>query len=99
MKYINLSQKEEQIAKIIVNAAYIVHKKLGPGLLESVYEICFCYELEKTGLRAKRQMPIPVIYEGIKFDIGFRLDVLVEELVICELKALRGCIQYLRHSF
>lgn len=88
MEYITLSEKEEQIAKEIVNAAYIVHKKLGPGLLESVYEVCFCYELNKAGLIAERQISVPVIYEGITFDVGFRLDVLVEDLVICELKAI-----------
>lgn len=90
MKYITLSKEEEQIGKAIVNAAYIVHKKLGPGLLESVYEICFCYELQKAGFEAKRQVLTPVVYEGIKFDMGFRLDVLVEDLVICELKAVEA---------
>ncbi len=88
MKHTILSDREEIIGRKIVNAAYIVHKKLGPGLLESVYEMCFCYELEKAGLKAKRQVPTPIIYEGVTFDMGFRLDVLVEELVICELKAV-----------
>jgi len=83
-----LSEREEKIAKAIVNAAYIVHKSLGPGLLESVYEICFCYELDKVGLKAERQVPAPVVYNGIVFEMAFRLDVLVEELVICELKAV-----------
>lgn len=88
MKYIVLSKKEEQIAKEIVNAAYVVHKKLGPGLLESVYETCFCHELGKRGIKAERQVPVPLVYDGFVFDIAFRLDVLVEDLVVCELKAV-----------
>ena len=83
-----LSEKEEEIGKIIVNAAYIVHKNLGPGLLESIYEVCFCHELQKAGLIAKRQVPIPLIYKGIEFDMAFKLDVLVEDIIICELKAV-----------
>ena len=90
MVHFNLSEQEERIARAIVNAAYIVHKRLGPGLLESVYEICFCYELEKAGFKARRQIPTPIVYEQIKFDVGFRLDVLVEDLVICELKAIEN---------
>ena len=78
----------ELIGKKIVDAAYTVHKNLGPGLLEKVYEICFCHELAKRGLRYKRQLDIPVVYDGITFDEGLRLDVLVEEKVICELKAI-----------
>jgi GxxExxY protein len=88
MKYITLSKTEELVAKAIVNAAYLVHKALGPGLLESVYEVCFCHELNKMGLKAQRQVPAPIIYDGITFDLAFRLDVLVEDLVICELKAI-----------
>ena len=65
-----------------------MHKKLGPGLLEKVYEVCFCHELSKRGLTYQRQVDIPVVYDGIVFDEGLRLDVLVEELVICELKAV-----------
>ena len=87
MKYITLTEKEEKIAKSIVHAAYIVHKNLGPGLLENVYEICFCHELNNIGRIAKRQIAVPVVYDGIVFDMAFRLDVLVDELVICELKA------------
>lgn len=88
MKYIVLSEKEERVAKTIVNAAYIVHKRLGPGLLESIYETCFCYELKHLGMNAERQIPVPLVYDGITFDLAFRLDVLVEGLVICELKAV-----------
>jgi GxxExxY protein len=71
-----------------VGAAYTVHKQLGPGLLEKVYEICFCHELSKRGLPYKRQVDIPIVYDGIVFNEGLRLDVLVDDLVICELKAV-----------
>ena len=82
-----LSEKEESIATQIVDAAYTVHKKLGPGLLEKVYEVCFCHELSKRGLKYQRQIDLPIVYDGIVFDEGLRLDVLVEDLVICEIKA------------
>ena len=88
MNFKPLSEIEESIGKKIVDAAFTVHKKLGPGLLEKVYEICFCHELSKRGLKYQRQVDIPVVYDGIVFDEGLRLDVLVEELVICELKAI-----------
>ncbi len=88
MGYASLSDREEEIGKAIVDAAYSVHKALGPGLLEHVYEICFCHELTKRGLSCLRQVPIPVVYDGIKFEAALRLDVLVEDLVICELKAV-----------
>ncbi len=83
-----LSQKEEDIGKHVVDAAVKVHKELGPGLLEKVYEACLCHELMKKNLRIQRQMEIPIVYDGIKFDEGLRLDLLVEDLVICELKAV-----------
>ncbi len=88
MKFEPLSSDIESIGKLIVDSAYTVHKNLGPGLLEKVYEICFCHELEKRGLNYKRQLDIPVVYDGITFDEGLRLDVMVEDKVICELKAL-----------
>ena len=88
MKYKLLSEREEQIAKKIVDAAYTVHKKLGPGLLEKVYEVCFCHELGKRGLKYQRQVDIPIEYDDLTFDEGLRLDVFVEELVICELKSV-----------
>jgi len=88
MNYKPLSKREEIIAEKIVDAAYTVHKILGPGLLEKVYEVCFCHELSKRGLEYRRQVDIPVVYDGMTFDEGLRLDVLVEELIICELKAV-----------
>ena len=88
MDYKPLSKVEESIAEKIVDAAYSVHKILGPGLLEKVYEVCFCHELSKRGLKNKRQIDIPIVYDGMTFDEGLRLDVLVEEVIICELKAV-----------
>ena len=89
MKYAPISDEEEHIAKMIVGSAYAVHKALGPGLLENVYEVCFCHELTKCGLSFLRQVVVPIVYDGITFDEGLRLDVLVEDLVICELKAVQ----------
>lgn len=88
MNYVPLSENEECIAKAIVASAYAVHSTLGPGLLENVYEVCFCHELTKRGLSYRRQVVVPIVYDGITFDEGLRLDVLVEDLVICELKAV-----------
>jgi GxxExxY protein len=76
------------IGKKIVDSAYCVYKNLGPGLLEKVYEICFCHELTKRGLNYQRQVDIPVVYDGLVFNEGLRLDVFVENEIICELKAL-----------
>ncbi len=80
-------EREEFLAKEIVDCAYRVHKQLGPGLLERVYEVCFCHELSKKGIPYQRQIDIPIVYDGLVFDEGLRLDVLVDNLVICELKA------------
>src|SRR5438045_5973122 len=88
MKYKELSQQEEQIGKAIVNAAYKVHKELGPGLLEKAYEVCLAHELRKSGSDVKRQIDIPIVYDGIQFDEGLRLDLLVNDLVIVELTAV-----------
>ncbi len=86
--YNTLSEEEEKTGKLIVNAAYAVHKSLGPGLLEKVYEVCFCHVLTKTGCQIKRQLDIPIVFDGIEFTEGLRLDIMVNELVICELKAI-----------
>ena len=79
---------ENQIAKIIVNTCYNIHVKLGPGLLESVYEEIVYYELIKQGLNVARQTPIPVIWDEVKMNIGFRADLIVENKVIIELKSV-----------
>ena len=83
-----LTAAEEKTGKLIVNAAYVVHKALGPGLLEKVYEVCFCHVLAKDGCDIKRQLDIPIVFDEIVFSEGLRLDVLVNDIVICELKAL-----------
>jgi len=83
-----LTAFEENLCKEIVDCAYLVHNSLGPGLLEKVYEVCFCHELAKKGISFRRQVSLPVCYDGVVFDEGLRMDVLVEERVICELKAL-----------
>jgi GxxExxY protein len=79
-------QTNELTGKII-GAAIEVHKQLGPGMLESAYEECLCYELSLCGLKVERQKPIPVVYKEIKLDCGYRTDLLVENEVIVELKA------------
>ena len=76
------------IAREIVGAAYCVHSNLGPGLLECVYENCLAYELNKRGLRISQQLSLPVIYDGWRLDSGLRLDFLVEDCVVVELKAV-----------
>jgi GxxExxY protein len=88
MEFKPLSEKEESIARKIVDAAFAVHNNLGPGLLEKVYEACFCHELAKKGLDFERQVDIPIVYDGITFNEGLKLDVLVEDIIICELKAV-----------
>ncbi len=81
---------ENEIAKIIVNTAYNIHVKLGPGLLESVYEEILYYELVKQGLNVERQKGIPVIWDDIKMELGFRADLIVESIVIVELKSIEA---------
>jgi GxxExxY protein len=83
-----VSQEEDRIGREIVNSAFHVHKELGPGLLEKVYEVCFCHVLAQKGFEIKRQLDIPIVFKGMIFEEGLRLDVLVNDLVICELKAL-----------
>ena len=80
----------EQITKEIIGAAIEVHKALGPGLLESAYEECLAYELIQKGLKVERQKPVPVIYKEIKLDYGYRIDLLVEDSVIIELKSIEA---------
>ena len=83
-----ITARTEEIARIIVNSAYKVHKELGPGLLEKVYEACLAHEISKAGLDVKRQIDLPIIYDGIEFSEGLRLDLLVENTVIIEIKAV-----------
>jgi len=79
---------ENQISKIIVDCCYRIHTTLGPGLLESVYLEILIYELKKAGLKCEKEVGVPVHYEDVKLDLGFRADLIVENLVIVELKAV-----------
>ncbi|CAN5821769.1 GxxExxY protein [soil metagenome] len=81
-----------QITEKIIGCAIEVHKGLGPGLLESAYEECLCYELNKNGLKFERQVPLPVIYKGVKLECGYRMDIVVENSVIVEVKAVENLI-------
>ena len=77
-----------EITRRIIGACIEIHRRLGPGLLESAYEECLCYELALQGLKFERQRPLPVIYKGMNLDCGYRLDLIVEEKVIVELKTV-----------
>ncbi len=88
MKEGNSTNQIDRIAKEVVDAAFKVHSSLGPGLLESAYEACLAHELTKRGYRVERQKPQPVIYEGLEIEVGYRLDLIVENLIIIELKAV-----------
>lgn len=79
---------ENQVAQIVVDAAFKVHTKLGPGLLESVYEEVLAYELTQRRLRIERQKPLPVVYDDVRLELGYRIDMLVEDQVILELKSV-----------
>lgn len=78
----------EDLTKTIIGCAIEVHKELGPGLLESAYEECLAYELTKVGLKVERQKPVPVIYKEIKLECGYRIDILVEDKIVLELKTV-----------
>ena len=83
---------ENEIAKEIVDAAFQIHKRLGPGLLESVYEIVLGHEVKKRGLKVKRQVPVAIVYDDIKFDEGFRADLIIKDKVIVELKSVENVV-------
>jgi len=83
---------ENEIAREVVDAAFQIHTKLGPGLLESVYEIVLEHELKKRGLAVMRQVPVPIEYGSIRFEEGFRADVIVEDKVILELKSVESLV-------
>jgi GxxExxY protein len=85
---VNILMTDNELTHEIIGAAIEVHKTLGPGLLESTYEECLCHELSQRGIPFERQKPIPVIYKGVKLDCGYRLDLLVADRVILELKSV-----------
>jgi GxxExxY protein len=85
---IGIAMSQDQLTEKIIGCAIEVHKALGPGLLESAYEECLCYELSQKGCSFIRQVPLPVTYKGIKLDCGYRIDLLVHDLVVVELKTV-----------
>jgi GxxExxY protein len=85
--------REDEITSKVIGAAIEVHKVLGPGLLESAYEECLCYELSQIGLSFERQVDLPVIYKGVHLDCGYRMDLVVENSVIVEIKAVEQIIK------
>ena len=80
--------KENEIGKVVVDSAIAVHRGLGPGLLETVYEVALTHELQKRGLQVERQIPISIQYDGLTFDEGFKADIIVERKVVIELKSV-----------
>ncbi len=82
--------RENEVAKVIVDAALKVHMALGPGLLETVYEVVLARELERRGLKVVRQHPVKISYDGVTFDEGFKMDLLVEDLIVVELKSVEA---------
>jgi len=85
--YAKLSEEQEYLAKQIVDIAFKIHKTLGPGLLESIYFKCFCYELFTREINYKQQLEVPIVYETIIIESGLRLDLLVDDIIVIELKA------------
>jgi GxxExxY protein len=89
---VSAPQANDLLTEKIIGFAIEVHRQLGPGLLESAYEECLCYELQQSGLRFRRQVPLPVVYKAIRLDCGYRIDAMVEEQVILELKTVERLI-------
>ena len=89
-----LSKSElDRLTAAIIGSAIRVHSKLGPGLLESAYRACLAYELRKSGLSVECEVPLPIVYEGVHIDVGYRLDMLVESTVVVELKSITRVLQ------
>ena len=82
------TRREDNLTEGIIGCAIEVHKALGPGLLESAYEECLCFELAQNGYRLERQVPLPVVYKGITLDCGYKMDVVVDDFVVLELKTV-----------
>jgi GxxExxY protein len=87
-KRVRISSDVEQLASLIVDSAFAVHKELGPGLLENAYEACLSHELRLRGVKHQLQLPVPLNYKGIRVEIAYRADVIVEEKLLVELKAI-----------
>jgi GxxExxY protein len=92
-----IPERANLAAEIVVDSALTVHRALGPGLLESVYSVCLAHELRKRGVQVQRELPLPISYDGILLDAGLRLDMLVDDCVIVELKAVE-CLLPVHHA-
>jgi GxxExxY protein len=99
-------RRDDPLTRKIIGAAIEVHRRVGPGLLESTYETCLCYELGLAGLKVKRQVPVPIVYRDKKLDSGYRIDIIVEDEVILEIKSVASLLKvheaqllsYLKHN-
>jgi GxxExxY protein len=89
-----ISEKDrlDAITRRIIGAAIEVHRRLGPGLLESAYEACLAYELQQLGMKVERQKPLPVLYKEVKLDCGYRMDLVVEDEIVVEIKAVEKLV-------
>lgn len=83
---------ENELSKLILGACIKVHRELGPGLLENVYQHCLCYELNKIGLNVEKELTLPVVYDNMRMDFGYRIDLLVEKKVVIELKSVSAIL-------
>ena len=92
-------EKHNAITEQIIGAAIEVHRALGPGLLESAYEDCLCHELTLRELRFRRQVPLPIVYKSVHLDCGYRIDIVVENLVIVELKTVEKLCRFTTRNF
>lgn len=88
MNQIVIPDEVEKLATVAVDAAFAVHSELGPGLLESAYQACFVHELSLRGIGYQKELPVPLNYKGIRIEIGFRADVIIEQKLLIELKAV-----------
>lgn len=86
------TQRGNEVTEKIIGACIEIHRAIGPGLLESAYEECLCFELSKNGLTFERQKPLPVVYKSVRLDCGYRLDLVVENFVVVELKAVENLL-------
>jgi GxxExxY protein len=82
----------QQVSRMVITAAMKVHSALGPGLLESAYELCLVHELRQAGLEVQSQLALPIMYHGVKLDAGYRIDLLVENKVVVEIKTVDGIL-------
>ena len=89
----------DEITRRIIGAAIEVHRHLGPGLLESAYESCLVFELKRLGLKLEEQKPLPVIYKDVKLECGYRMDLVVENEIIIEIKAVENYFRFTKHNF